>query len=219
MPFDLVKQALLASGLEKDRQVAEYVVKLDHLEWQFAREMKPGRDPLTRASALFNWLWAKKPERYERHGCYRLNHTIDSQLSREKREVGNCLGLTLLYNSILRRSRIDTAALYLENAFEVGPHVLTVLQTGESIIDIEHILPEGFDYREHLRNPSRTIWDDRELVADIYHSRGNEYYEKGCYREALTSYENAIRLNPRYERARLNKAIVLERIGISPETV
>ncbi|NVL93151.1 MAG: tetratricopeptide repeat protein, partial [Desulfobacterales bacterium] len=96
-----------------------------------------------------------------------------------------------------------------------GPHVLTLLETGESVIDIENILPQGFDYKGHLKNPSRTIWGDRELVADIYHSRGNEYYEKGCYREALRSYDIAIKLNPRYESARLSKAIVLDRIGIS----
>ena len=215
MPFDLVKEALLASGLEKDHQVAEYTVKLGHLHRQFVHEMKPGRDPLTGAKALFDWLWIKKPDRYERHGRYRLNHTIDSQLSKEKQAVGNCLGLTLLYNCLLHRSAIDAAALHLENAFGIGPHVLTLLETGESVIDIENILPQGFDYKGHLKNPSRTIWGDRELVADIYHSRGNEYYEKGCYREALRSYDIAIRLNPRYESACLNKAIVLDRTGAS----
>lgn len=218
MPFDLVKEALLASGLEKGDQVAEYVVKLDHLQRQFVYEMKPGRDPLTWARTVFDWLWAKKPDRYERHGRYRLNHTIDSQLSSEKQGVGNCLGLTLLYNAILRRSHIDASALYLEEAFGAGPHVLTFFKTEESGIDIEHILPEGFDYKGHLKNPSRTIWGDRELVADVYHSWGNEYYERGCYRAALTSYDHAIKLSPRYEKARLNKAIVLEKIGISPET-
>ncbi len=213
MPFDFVKEALRASGLAKDQQVAEYVIKLDHLHQQFVHEIKPGRDPLPRARALFDWLWIKKPNRYKRHGHYRLSDSIDSQFSQEKQGVGNCLGLTLLYHCLLKRLAIHAAALHLENAFERGPHVLTVLDTRESVIDIENILPEGFDYKGHLQNPSRTKWGDRELVADIYHSLGNEYYEKGCYREALRSYSNATRLNPRYESARLNKAIVLDRIG------
>ncbi len=215
MPFDFVREALLASGLAKDREVAVYIAKLDRLYQQFVHEMKPGRDPMIRAQAIFDWLWIKKPNRYDRHGDYRLSDTIDAQFSEGKQAVGNCLGLTLLYNSLLQKSAINPAALHLENAFERGPHVLTVLQTGESVIDIENILPEGFDYKGHLQNPSRTKWGDRELVADIYHSLGNEYYEKGCYREALRSYGHATRLNPRYESARLNKAIVLGRIGVN----
>jgi tetratricopeptide (TPR) repeat protein len=92
--------------------------------------------------------------------------------------------------------------------------VLTVLKTKESMVDIENIVPDGFDYKGHLNDPSRTVWGDQELVADIYHSQGNECYEKGNYNEALKNYDMAIKLNPRYERFHLNKAIVLDRIYI-----
>jgi len=95
--------------------------------------------------------------------------------------------------------------------------VLTILKTEESTIDIENILPDGFDYKGHLDDPSRIRWGDRELVADIYHSQGNELYEKGDYIEALKSYDRAIDLNPLYEKARLNKAILLDRMGMEKE--
>jgi tetratricopeptide (TPR) repeat protein len=108
---------------------------------------------------------------------------------------------------------MDAEALYLENAFGRGPHVLTIFRGKESMIDIENILPDGFDYKGHLNDPSRTGWGDTELVADIYHSRGNEFYEKGDYTLALRSYDRAMSLNPLYERARLNRAIVLDRVG------
>ena len=103
-------------------------------------------------------------------------------------------------------------ALYLENAFGMGPHVLTVLKTEDSIIDIENIFPDGFDYKGHLDNPSRTRWGDKELVADIYHSLGNELFSKGELIKALENYDRAIHLNPRYEKARLNKAILLDKM-------
>ena len=74
---------------------------------------------------------------------------------------------------------IHADALYLENAFGIGPHVLTLLQTEESTIDIENILPDGFGFKGHLNDPSRTRWGDKELVADIYHSLGNEFSRKG----------------------------------------
>lgn len=213
MMFSLEKEALVASGMKEDDRIAEYMSKLGHLHQQSIREIRPAHDPLTRAQALFDWLWLKKPGRYRPHGHYRLHEAIDSQLSGGSRVVGNCLGLTLLYNCLLRRASIDAEALYLENAFGRGPHVLTILREKESVIDIENILPAGFDYKGHLNDPSRTGWGDRELIADIHQSQGNEFYEKGDYMEALRSYDRAIDLNPRYERARLNRAIVLDRMG------
>ena len=217
MTFSLEKEALIASGVSEDDRIADYMSKLAHLHQQFIREIKPTHDPLTRAKALFDWLWTRKPGRYRPHGHYRLNDAIDSQLSGGNQVVGNCLGLTLLYNCLLQRTGMDAEALYLENAFGRGPHVLTIFRGKESMIDIENILPDGFDYKGHLNDPSRTGWGDTELVADIYHSRGNEFYEKGDYTLALRSYDRAMSLNPLYERARLNRAIVLDRIGLDKE--
>ncbi len=212
MSFDLEQEALLASGLQEARLIGEYKGRLERLYREFCREMKPSPDYVMVARTLFNWLWAQKPSRHELGGSCRLNEVIDYQLSKEGEAVGNCLGLTLLYNCLLRRAGIVAGAVHLENAFERGPHVLSTLLIGDSIIDIENSLSQGFDYKEHLNNPSRHMWGDRELVADIYLSRGNDHFELGNYDQALASYEMAMSLNPRYERAVLNKAIVLDRI-------
>ena len=214
MPFDLIKEALLASGVKEDQGFAAYIDKLDNLHQQFIQDMDPIDDPLTTAKALFDWLWIKKPARYKLHGYYRLNDAIDSQLSKDSQEVGNCLGVTLLYNCLLRTAGMGPGVLHLENAFGRGSHVLTIVKTKKSVIDIENILPDGFDYKGHPKDPTRTIWGDRELVADIYHSQGNEYYERGHYREALKKYKQALDLNPRYEKARLNRVIVLDKMGL-----
>jgi len=214
MPFGLEKKALIASGITKDDLIASYLSKLDKLHQRFIHEMNHISDPLTTAKALFDWLWIKKPARYAPHGHYRLHHVIDSQLSRDSQAVGSCLGLTLLYNCLLRRAGIKAGALHLENAFGIGPHVLSILKTKDSIIDIENILPDGFDYEDHLEDSSRTLWGDTELVSDVYLSQGNECYGRGGYREALENYEKTIGLNPRYERALLNKAIVLDKMGL-----
>ncbi|HUT73000.1 MAG TPA: tetratricopeptide repeat protein, partial [Desulfatiglandales bacterium] len=176
--------------------------------------VKPSPDYVRIARALFYWLWAQKPARHEHGGSYRLNEVIDSQLSKEDEAVGNCLGLTLLYNCLLRRAGINAGAVHLENAFGKGPHVLSSLRIQDSIIDIENSLSQGFDYKGHLKDPSRHVWGDRELVADIYLSRGNDYFELGNYDEALASYETAVSLNPRYERAVLNRAIVVDKMGV-----
>ncbi len=212
MAFDLEKQALIASGINEERMIRDYSDKLQALCDRFMGHVIHCRDPLTRARKLFNWLWAEKPSRYQLHGNYKLHEVIDNQVHKKKKQVGNCLGLTLLYNSLLQRMGITPKALYLEHAFGIGPHVLTILQTGESTIDIENILPGGFDYKGHFHNLSRVIWNEKELVADVYHSLGNQFFEKGKFPEALNQYKSALALNPRYEKARLNIAIVSDRI-------
>ena len=87
--------------------------KIDHLQRQFIREIKPTSDPVMRARALFTWLWIEKPNRYKSHGNFRLNDVIDAHLNRDSQSVGNCLGLTLFFNCLLRRMGIEADALYL----------------------------------------------------------------------------------------------------------
>ncbi len=217
MLFNLEKESLLASGLKDNDRLVEYREKLDQLTKQFIGQMKPSHEPVEKARVLFDWLWERKPGRYKPQGHFRLNDVIDAELSEDSRTVGNCLGLTLLYQCLLKKISIHVDALYLENAFGMGPHVLTLLQTDTSAIDIENILTGGFDYKGHLNNPSRTKWGDKELVADIYHSLGNEYFEKGEFAKALNNYELAIKLNPQYEKAHLNKAILMDKLGTRKE--
>jgi len=85
----------------------------------------------------------------------------------------------------------------------------------DSIINVENILPEGFDFKGHKQSPSRLMWGDKELVADIYQSKGTELSEKEEFADALRNYNMALKLNPKYEKARLNKAILIDRMGMT----
>jgi tetratricopeptide (TPR) repeat protein len=211
--FDLEKEAFLASGVNGKDELAIYENRLHLVVQQFHSEISQGPDPLIEASDLFAWLWREKPTRYRLRGQFRLSDVIDAQLRKGDQPVGNCLGLTVFYNCLLRRMGVLADVLYLDNAFGMGSHVLTLLRDGKSMIDIENILPDGFNYKGHLEDPSRTRWGNKELVADIYHSSGNEYFEKRKLNEALMNYEIAIKLNPEYEKAHLNKVILLQEIG------
>jgi tetratricopeptide (TPR) repeat protein len=210
--FDLVKNALEASGVREKEKTSLYAVKLDDLWQRFSSETVLPPAPLARARAIFKWLWKVKPSRYKPQSHYRLDQVIDAQISPDDQPVGNCLGLTLLYNCLLREMDITAEALYLEDGFGRGPHVLTSLRTYESLIDVENILLDGFDYKAHLNNPARVRWGDRELVADIYLSRGNELFERGDFAQALKSYDVALRLNAECEKAHLNRLILLDKM-------
>ncbi len=211
--FNFEEEALLASGIRDRSKIDFYVAELDRIYQQFLCKVILPPESVDKARILFTWLWISKPNRYKSQGSYKLNEAIEAQLTEGDCSVGNCLGLTLLYNCLLRKMDIFAEALYLENAFGTGPHVLTLLQTNKSIMDVENILPDGFDYRGHRSHPERTGWGDRELIADIYHSLANELFEKGDFVEALENYDMAIRFNPQYEKARLNKEILLDKLG------
>jgi len=210
--FNLEEEALLASGIQDRSKIAFHAAELDRIYQQFQHQMIPPPDPVGKAKALFTWLWESKPDRYKSQGSYKLDEVIEAQLRQDSRSVGNCLGLTLLYNCLLRKLGIHAEVLYLENAFGAGPHVLTLLQIEKSIIDVENILPDGFDYRGHHAHPGRAQWGDRELVADIYHSVANELFEEGDFVGALKNYDMTITFNPQYEKAHLNRAILLDKM-------
>jgi tetratricopeptide (TPR) repeat protein len=211
-PIDLASGALVASGADSTRALNGYLTKLDRLRDAFARA-HPQTDELTRAGELFQWLREVKPQRYELGGSFRLTEVIDAQMSPDAERVGNCLGLTLLYNTLAQRVGLSVEAIYLEEAFGRGPHVFSLLRVGKHTCDIEHVSPDGFDYRGHPENPERVVWGDAELVADVYHSAGQELHERNQPQEAVLSYSKALRLNPAYTKARLNRGIALVALG------
>ena len=183
--FDLENEALIASGLIIEKERSLYKQRLDGLLASFLNKTGKEVDPREGAEKLFRWLWKDRPDRYRRNGPFLLNRVIDAQASTENQPVGNCLGLTLLYNCLLKRLGVRTDALYLERAFDLAPHVLTIIKVNDASIDVENIFSTGFDYKGHLDNTGGIQWGDRELVADIYHSLGNESFERERFREAL----------------------------------
>ena len=213
--IDLTQGALLASGVETVRELKRYLEKVDWLCQGIVEalvDLPPKGGDIEKARGIFNWLWREKPHRYEFGGNFRLTHVLDAQLGGEGK-VGNCLGLTVLYNVLAHRFGLEVKAAYLQDAFGLGPHLFTVLCAGERTIDIDNIFPDGFDYRGHHGAEQREAWGDRELIADIYHSVGNYLFASGKLERSIQSYDRALILHPGYNRAVLNKGIALVELG------
>lgn len=210
--FNLELEALRASGIP-EKEFVRYARLFDEMQDRLLRSLDLSKASVQKAKQIFDYLWREKPDRYRPNGNYKLSDTIQCQLAQEGQEVGNCLGLTVLYNCLLHRMDVRVRSLHLESAFGQGPHVLSVMpKTG---ICIEHMFQTGFDFKGHTDDSEKIIWDDHELVADIYNSRGTEYFNAGEFKRALACYEKATYLNPKYEKARINKAIVLDKLAMN----
>jgi tetratricopeptide (TPR) repeat protein len=220
----LIQGALIASGVQTGEEFDRYLAMIDLLYQRISDALfdllEKGSDS-KKAKEIFHWLWRMKPHRYEYGGSFRLTEVLEAQLGGRDRDVkdggrgvvGNCLGLTLLYNVLARRLGLTVGAVHLEDAFGLGPHIFTVLYTGDRTIDIENIFPDGFDYRGHSGASEREEWGDLELIADIYHSVANDFFVSGQWECAIENYDKAIILHPKYIRAHLNKGIALVELG------
>jgi len=213
---DLACGALVASGIKNQRLIDDYLAKIDILCQQFAVNSS-FEDDLKKAKALFEWLWTIKSNRYAYGGNFKLTEVIKAQIDPGSEKMGNCLGLTLLYNVLAQKCSLKTKAVYLEEAFGRQSHVFSTLDTDRGTIDVDNIFPHGFDFKEHLGNPQRIQWGDAELIADIYHSIGWRLHEQGKLEEAIQNYGKAIWLNPKYAKAYFNRGIALSMLGRDEE--
>ncbi len=213
--IDLAQGALLASGVETMKELNRYLKKIDRLCQRIAdvlgSTLERGNDR-EKARGVFQWLWQIKPTRYAYAGSFRLSEVLDAQFG-DIEKVGNCLGLTVLYNVLAQRFGLEVKAAHLEDAFGRGPHLFTVLYAGEITIDIENIFPDGFDYRGHPGTEQREEWGDRELIADIYYSVANEFFLSRNWEQAVAYYDKAIKLRPKNTRAYFSKGIALVELG------
>jgi tetratricopeptide (TPR) repeat protein len=222
--IDLIQGALIASGVQMGDEFDRYLAMTGLLHQRISDALfdliEMGSDS-KKAKEIFKWLWRMKPHRYEYGGSFRLTEVLEAQLGGkgkgvkdgESGIVGNCLGLTILYNVLARRFGLTVGAVHLEDAFGLGPHLFTALYTGDCTIDIENIFPHGFDYRGHSGASEREVWGDAELIADIYHSVANDFFVSGKWECAIENYDKAIMLHPKYIRAQLNRGIALVELG------
>ena len=186
LSMSLPQAAFIASGVNSS-QLKEYM-KFFFIMITDLRNHVKGHDKVKNAETIFNRMWKTKPNRYELEGNFRLTEVVDAQLDKTEK-IGNCLGLTILYNSLAQELSLSMKAAHLDN-FMGHPHVFSILYTETSMIPIENIFPDGFDYDLHRDNKQIVEWDNIHLIADLYNSRANEEGddEHRMKRDLLLSY-------------------------------
>lgn len=210
--ISLEEGAFIASVVKDWNSFRSYLLKLSLISEEVIFLRGRG-DEYMRGKSLFDWLWLCKPQRYRSGGPFRLTEVIDAHLSKNTDEVGNCLGLTLLFNVLAKRLGLKVEAVYLDDEFGDSPHVRSVVVIQGRPTDVEHMSPEGYDFQDTRSGIRRVSWGDRELIADIYHSRGNLLFQQGKLEGAVANYEKSVLLNPRYTKAYINAATALLVLG------
>ena len=218
-PLDLLDAALAASGIAAWEELERYRLRTSILLQRFRGTVGADLPPIARARSLFRWLWLVKPRRYRHSSTFLLSQVLDAHFDTTQVVEGNCLGFTQLYNVLGKALGLRVGIVHIDEAFGQGPHVLSALYLGNGDMDVENIFHRGFDYKGHLDRPGREIWGDRELVADVYLSRGNLNLDIGNLEQATEDYEKALQLNPRYDKAHLNRGIALAALDRETEAL
>ncbi|MBW2037847.1 MAG: hypothetical protein JRI41_10290 [Deltaproteobacteria bacterium] len=177
--YSLERALLISSGLSTEKEVQEYVQKLDLIQDGFEEYMsKHVRDEelsqIETARLLFDYLWKINRDMYPKgfwgsiryywsvslmkifwsswrykKHNYLLTDVINGQLSNKKKGFGNCYGLTKLYTVLGLRYNLNLSVLWLPD------HVKNRLRDGDTIVDIENNHSDGFgekdsdEYTEH----------------------------------------------------------------------
>jgi tetratricopeptide (TPR) repeat protein len=234
--FDLLQAGLVASGVGSleglNRALAEARPLLDAVD-EAASKADP-RDPVARARALFDALFAQLFRRYDLR-----QSRIDVLLTSG---VYNCVSSALLFNALARRLGLETAAV------DAVTHTYSVVWAKDRRIEVETTDPGGFEpirdeasYQRFLRE--RELWAGRSrlegkelveidralalrkanerqvpdlaLVSFVYSNRGAVAAEEGRHAEAAAALAKASRLFPADERHAASRDALLHNLALS----
>jgi len=166
---------LILSGLQTKAEVNNYTDKLRSLEEGFQEWLKDEEKspiPLSKwgahqksfgfsedyitAGNLFGYLSGSNKSRYKLY-AYRFNRVIDAQIDHGSVSgpVGNCLGLTALYNILGSRLGLDLSIKQGNN------HLFSLLHADGKEVEIENTAFMGFNERKddekYFTNPTSTL--------------------------------------------------------------
>ena len=203
----LERALLILSGLNSEEEIAGYVKKIDQLEEGFEAYKISKRDvraykELREAIRLFDYLWDKKPKRY--NNKVHLTEVIDMQLSKHRHQtVGNCIGLTSLYTVLGLRKGLNLSILHSHN------HVKNRLRINKKEYDIENTLSYGFNFKQNDFVGNSVNY----LLNVLFNNNGLRKYDAGNFCGAIKDYDSAIEINPKYYQTYNNRGIVKRKLG------
>lgn len=183
--FDLANAGLIASGIRDKGGLDFYLDKFNGLVLSIAADSRvsSAETDVKKAQAVFDWLWESKPKRDD--SASRLTDALDNQLS-NREQVGDCMGLTLLYNSICQRLGISMKAVWTVR------HIYSAMDTEKGIIPVENTMRYGFGNGLGVG----IVIGNQQLIQRFLLRQAFDYKEAKDHKQAFSLTEIALRINP-----------------------
>ena len=214
----LLAAALIAGGVEGQRQLDHCVSRFHALADEAARLVGSQSDPEILAQQVFDFM-----HRRILVGGYRLESTDLAATLEDGRF--NCVSSTVLFNCLALRFGLEPVAL------ELPGHAMTRLRLGSVNLDVETTCPGWFQLRHDPRRQAALVAktlgaghaDSRagrevspvELIAMIYYNRGVDLLSEQRFAEAAAANAKALRLDPTSKTARGNLLATLNNWAIT----
>lgn len=140
--FSLKRGGLIASGVG-EKEVQAYLRQMNNIQKSILQYKDIGRITKKRiqnnktrekiATLIFDYLHQKEFKKYQEEST-----TLNELL---KTGNFNCLSSTLMYLILLKKNSINAKIVALPS------HVFTTIQLSKKIIDVETVVPTGFDFQ------------------------------------------------------------------------
>ena len=214
----LLAAALIAGGVEGQKQLEHCVSRFNALADEAAKLAAKQTDPEIRAQQIFDFMHRKILV-----GGYRLEST-DLAATLDNGRF-NCVSSTVLFNCLALRFGLEPVAL------ELPGHAMTRLRLGGASLDVETTCPGWFQLRHDPRRQAALVAKTLgagysnsragrevspvELIAMIYYNRGVDLLSEQRFAEAAAANAKALRLDPTSKTARGNLLATLNNWAIT----
>ena len=184
LDMPLEQASLIASGVDTEKRMQSYLVKVDQLISHIDGETEVNRtnDPISKAQIIFDWL-QKNAYDGAYHDCYDFKDTLNLK-------VGNCLSYAIRFTVLCRHYGID-----VKNIFIPG-HIYNRVESNGQTHEFEHTHSDGIVKKGDKSNPHKKVLEDRELIAEIYLYKARNANNDLKYQESLKYCQQTLTFNP-----------------------
>lgn len=184
LDMPLEQACLIASGVDNDKKMQKYLVKMNLLITRIDKEtdINKATDPLTKAKILFHWLQENTYEGIY-NDCYDIRNTLNLR-------VGNCLSYAIQFTTVCRHFGID-----IKNIFIPG-HIYSILVSDGQTYYFEHTHSDGIVKQPDKNHPDRRVMKDTDLISEIFLYRACNANSNLKYEESIKYCQQALLFNP-----------------------
>ena len=155
----LEKALIVASGIRDEKEVSEYLRKLDIIQQGYYDKIARDGSNREKAQWLFDYMWGMTRELDDESSL--VTDAIDSKLDLDRDIVcGDCVALTSLYSILGLRVGIQDLSVGVTPG-----HIFSFIESEKLVM--ENVNPKGFNYIRSVFQKGGLKW----LISRTYNNR------------------------------------------------